>query len=99
MAPLMLLKDTSKSRDLYEAVKDMLKWFSMSIVNISGIVTDGAPVMVGKREGLLKVIEDDAIANQNSCLMKYHCIVHQENLCTKALKWIMSCKSSSSLNF
>ena len=70
MAPLMLLKDTSKSRDLYEAVKDMLKWFSMSIVNISGIVTDGIVVMVGKRERFVKLIEDDAIAIQNSRLMK-----------------------------
>ena len=70
MAPLMLLKDTSKSRDLYEAVKDMLKWFSMSLVNISGIVTDGIVVMVGKRERFVKLIEDDAIAIQNSRLMK-----------------------------
>ena len=82
----MPLKDTTKSRDLYEAVKDMLKWFSMSIVNISGIVTDGAPAMVGKRKGLIKLIKNNAIATQNSCLMKYYCIVHQENLCTKGLK-------------
>ena len=64
----------------------MLKQFSLSVVKISGKVTDGAAVMVGKREGLVKLIEDNAIATQNSHLMKYHCIVHQENLCTKALK-------------
>ena len=64
----------------------MLKQFSLSVVKISGKVTDGAAVMVGKREGLVKLIEDNATAAQNSCLMKYHCIVHQENLCTKGLK-------------
>ena len=42
----------------------------MSIVNISGIVTDGIVVMVGKRERFVKLIEDDAIAIQNSRLMK-----------------------------
>ena len=42
--------------------------------------------MVDKREGLVKLIEDDAIPAQNSHLIKYHCLVHQENLCTKALK-------------
>ena len=42
--------------------------------------------MVGKREGLVKLTEGDAIAAQNSCWMKYHCTVHQENLCTKSLK-------------
>ena len=57
----------------------------MSIVNIPGVVTDGALAMAGKK-GPIKIIEDDAIATPNSHLMKYHCIVHQENLCTKALK-------------
>ena len=86
MAPLVPLKDTTQSRDLYEAVKNMLKWLSLSIINISGIVTDGALAMVGKREGLAKLTEDNAIAAPNSCLGKYHCIVHQENVGTKALK-------------
>lgn len=52
---------------------------------MSGRVTNGAPVMTGKREGLIKLI-DDAIVAQNSCLMKYHWIVNQENLCAEALK-------------
>ena len=57
----------------------------MSIVNISGIVADGASGMVGERERLVKLI-DDAIATQNSHVMKCHCLVHEENLCTEALK-------------
>ena len=87
MASLVPLKGEAKSRDLYEAVKNMLKRFSLSIVNIPGVVTDGALAMAGKREGLVKLI-DDAIAAQNSCLVKYRCIIPQENLCTKTLKWI-----------
>lgn len=34
MASLMQLKDKIMVIDLYEAVKNMLKWFSLSIVNI-----------------------------------------------------------------
>ena len=65
----------------------MLKQFSLSIVNISGIVTEGALETVAQIEGRRVIlIEDDAVATQNSHLMKYHCIVHQENLCTKGLK-------------
>ena len=86
MVSLVPLKDTTKSRDLYEAVKNTLKRCSLSIVNISGIATNGAPAMIGKRDGLVKLIQDDAIASQNLCMMKYHCTVHQENLCAKALK-------------
>ena len=45
MTFLVPLKDTTKSRDLYEAIKNMLKQFSLAIVHISGIVTDGPPAM------------------------------------------------------
>ena len=46
MASFVPLKDTTKSLDLYEAVKITLKWFSSTLVNISGIAADGAPAMV-----------------------------------------------------
>ena len=83
---LMPLQDTTKSLDLYEAVKITLKWFSLTLVNISGIGTDGTPVIVVKKQGLIKLIEDDAITISSSCLMKCHCIVHDKNLCVKPLK-------------
>ncbi|XP_075053814.1 general transcription factor II-I repeat domain-containing protein 2-like [Mixophyes fleayi] len=86
MASLVPLKDTTKASDLYEAVKNTLQRYSLSFDNISGIATDGAPAMIGNRDVLVKLIENDAIASQNYRMMKYHCIVHQENLCAKALK-------------
>ena len=86
MASLVPLRDTTKYLDLYEAVKNTLKLFSLTFVDISGIATDSFLVMVGKKEGLTKIIEYDAITTDSSCLWKYHCIMHQENLCAKALK-------------
>lgn len=86
LASLVPLKDTTKSLNLHEAVKNTLRRFSLTFDNISGIATDGAPAMVGKKEGLAKMIENDAIAVGNTRSMNYHCIVHQENLCAKALK-------------
>ena len=53
MASSVPFKDTTKSRDLHEA-KNMLRRFSLSTVNISGTVTDGAPGRAGRREGLVK---------------------------------------------
>jgi len=40
MSSLVPLKDTTKSRDLYEAVKSTLNRLSLSIWNLSGITTD-----------------------------------------------------------
>jgi len=45
------------------------------LINISGIATDGAPAMVGKK-GLTKLIEDHAVLVGNKGLMRYHCIVY-----------------------
>ena len=83
MVSLVPLKDTTKSR-----VKNMLKWFSLSSVNISGTVTDGALAMAGKREGLVKLIEDEAIAAQHSRLVKLslRSIIKKILHNTKALK-------------
>jgi len=50
-----------------------------------------------KKEGLAKLIENNAIAASNSSLMKYLSIIYQEKLCSEVLKWIMSCKLSSKL--
>lgn len=58
MASLVLLKDTTKSFYLYEAVKITLTWFSLISVKITGIATDGTPVMVIKKKGFIKSIED-----------------------------------------
>ena len=85
MASLGALKDTTESRDLYEAVKNMLKQFSLSTVTYL-VELLMVPCQWQVKEGLEKLIEDDAIATQNSCLMKCHCIVHQKNLCMKPLK-------------
>lgn len=76
---------TTKSTDLHQAVKETLARFSLSLLNISGVATDGAPAMVGKREGLVTLIADFAKVVGNASIMKYHCIIHQENLCAKSL--------------
>ena len=86
MAALVSLKDTTKANDIYGAVTATLAKFNLDFRKISGITTDGAPAMVGKREGLVKLIEDEALRSGNTILMKYHCIIHQENLCAESLK-------------
>ncbi|XP_043917683.1 general transcription factor II-I repeat domain-containing protein 2B-like isoform X2 [Protopterus annectens] len=87
LASLIPLKDsTTKSVDLYNALKATLTKFSLTIKNMSGIVTDSAPAMVGKKEGLTTLMEEDAKQISNVCFMKYHCIIHQENMCAQILK-------------
>jgi len=67
----LVLQDTTKSRDLYIAVKNTLNRFSLCIWKLPGINTDGAPAMVGKKDELVKLLENDAITSGNLRMMKY----------------------------
>jgi hypothetical protein len=86
LAALYPLKDTTCSRDLLGAVTSTLNGFSLQLNNLSGLTTDGAPAMVGKHEGLVKLIENEACKVGNTSMLNFHCIIHQENLCSKSLK-------------
>ena len=54
MAALVPLNGTTQFLDLYEAVQTTLKLFSLTFVNISGVATDGALVMAGKKRRTYK---------------------------------------------
>ena len=66
-----------------------LKYLDNANINpnkIFAITTDGAPAMVGKHRGFVKLLENKIGRD----VLKVHCIIHQENLCAKI--------SNSSLN-
>jgi hypothetical protein len=85
LAALYPLKDTTKSRDLLEALTSTLNRFLLQLI-LSGLTTDGAPAMVGKHEGSVKLIENEASKVGKTSMLNFHCIIHQENLCSKSLK-------------
>ena len=77
MASLVQLKDTTKSPDFYYFIKIILKQFFNTLSTYLVWLLMVAQQWSVKKRDLL--IEDDAVATSNSHLMKYHCIVHQEN--------------------
>lgn len=84
LVSLVPLKARKKLTDLYDAATKTLIKFSLNLTNISGI--DGAPDIVGKKEGFVKWIENSAITFKNLNLMKDQCILHQEHLRARSLK-------------
>ena len=63
-----------------------MKRFCLAFNNLSAIITGDAPAIVGRNGGLVKMVTKDAIAAGNMILIKYHYIIHQENVCGKILK-------------
>ena len=45
-----------------------------------------APSMIGRRQGLGNLLQLEANKVGNDSVMRFHCIIHQENLCPNSLK-------------
>ena len=74
------LQGTAKGSDIYSSFVAVASAYG-GFEKYFSVVTDGAPAMVGRNNGLVGLLK----TNDVSCLT-FHCIIHQEVLCTKALQ-------------
>ena len=86
LAAIVPIKDTTRGSDLLEGVMATIKRLGLSLSKLSGITTDGAPSMIGRRQGLGNLLQLEANKVGNDSVMRFHCIIHHENLCAKSLK-------------
>ncbi|KAL4131458.1 hypothetical protein QTP88_008769 [Uroleucon formosanum] len=92
MLKLISLKGTTKGEDIFHAVENSLCENNLDLEIISGISTDGAPAMVGKEKGAIKLLIDriESTRKTNNFwkrddLFIIHCLIHQQNLCSQVL--------------
>lgn len=102
MLGLQAMKDTTTGEDIFQELKMLMAKFNLSFEKLHGVSTDGAPAMVGSKVGLISKIKSE-LASMNLDTKEFsvfHCIIHQQNLCAKSLKFahVMS-KVVSSINF
>ena len=78
---------TTTGKDLYEEVSRCVNEMGLPWEKLVGLTTDGAPAMCGHRSGLVaRMRERMREENVTGELTAYHCIIHQESWCGKALK-------------
>lgn len=80
---IMTLKDTTRGEDVYNTFKSFITEYGLPIEKLASITTDGAPSMVGKHKGFIKLCSDDETFPP---FFSYHCILHQQALCGKIMK-------------
>jgi len=92
MLKLISLKGTTKGEDIFHAVENSLCENNLDLEIISGISTDGAPAMVGKEKGAIKLLIDKIESTRKTNnfwkrddLFIIHCLIHQQNLCSQVL--------------
>ncbi|XP_028663975.1 general transcription factor II-I repeat domain-containing protein 2-like [Erpetoichthys calabaricus] len=78
---------TTTGTDIFEEVCKCVTEINLPWDKLVGLTTDGAPAMSGKKNGLVGRMREKM--QEENCageLSVYHCIIHQESLCAKALK-------------
>jgi putative ubiquitin-RnfH superfamily antitoxin RatB of RatAB toxin-antitoxin module len=80
------MKDQTRGSDLLQALLSSIQKHNLDLSKLSGIVTDGAPSMIGSKIGMTTLLSEHMKQKGiHTDLMKYHCIIHQQNLIGKNL--------------
>ncbi|XP_026326221.1 general transcription factor II-I repeat domain-containing protein 2-like [Hyposmocoma kahamanoa] len=85
---LQPLKGTTTGEDIFNEVQKVFTRFGLPWSKLKGVCTDGAPSMVGLRKGFIGILNEKATALnvQKDDLIVLHCIIHQQNLCSKSIR-------------
>jgi hypothetical protein len=88
LAALCSMKGSTTGAELYEQITRVIETFNLNLNKLQGITTDAAPAMVGEKNGLTALIteETEKRTGQALHLVLCHCIIHQQSLCSKAIK-------------
>lgn len=79
------LESTTTATDIYNKLKNYLDVNNISMENITSCAADGAPVMMGKKNGCLKLMKDE-----NPEMLLVHCVIHRENLVSKNISPVLN---------
>ena len=83
------MHETSRGEDLLQKLLQALNKFNLPLDKLCGVATDGAPAMVGKHKGMVSLFrkEMDARGIRHNRLVFFYCIVYQQSLCAKSVKF------------
>ena len=78
------MKGTTTGQHIVDEVKTIFEKFKIDPKKFCGITTDGAAAMTGKIKGFTKLFMDKLEVKKSDIVVN-HCIIYQENLCSKVL--------------
>ncbi|XP_069502448.1 general transcription factor II-I repeat domain-containing protein 2-like [Ambystoma mexicanum] len=88
LAALQSIKGTTTGEDIYEKVCQTLNGLELDWAKLASVTTDGAPSMVGSKKGVIARINQEMDKHNYSHPIAIHCLIHQQALCSKSLKFV-----------
>ena len=82
------MKDTTTGANIFYEVLNAFDKFGLDLFTLCGISTDGARALSGTGIGFVGLLKS-ALKEKNISdnIAIFHCIIHQQNLCPKSLKF------------
>ncbi|XP_042325950.1 general transcription factor II-I repeat domain-containing protein 2A-like isoform X1 [Sceloporus undulatus] len=87
LAALQSIKGTTTGEDIYEMVCQTVNGLELDWAKLASVTTDGTPSMVGSKGGVIACINQDMEKHNHSQPIAIHCLICQQALCSKSLKW------------
>uniref|UniRef100_A0A3B1JEN7 HAT C-terminal dimerisation domain-containing protein n=1 Tax=Astyanax mexicanus TaxID=7994 RepID=A0A3B1JEN7_ASTMX len=87
LAALQSLKGTTTGEDIFGKVCQTMQDLDLDWSKLASITTDGAPCMVGASRGLTGRVKREMEERGLTAPLQVHCLIHQQALCCKVLKW------------
>ena len=98
---LQCIKDTTTDANIFFEVLNAFDKFGSDLFTLCGIATDGAQPMSRTGIGFVNLLKS-ALKEKNISdnIAIFHCFIHQQNLCTKSLKFkYVMCPVIKAVNF
>lgn len=83
---LKSMHGTTTGKYIFEEVSKCITEMSLPWDKLVGLTTDSVPALCGQKSGLVGRIQEKIQEEDAGELTVYHCIIHQEVLCGKALQ-------------
>lgn len=81
------LKGTTTGEDLFNHLEQALDSLQLSWEKLISVTTDGGKNMSGQNKGVVGRIISKMKESELTVPLIFHCIVHQEALCSKVISW------------
>lgn len=75
------------ANEIFRQLSDAIDRAGLPWHALAGITTDGAPSMIGKKNGLVALVQRKMEEQNAEQPVALHCIIHQQALCSKCLKF------------
>lgn len=88
LAGLASLHGQTTGEEIFNHVLPVINELGLSWSKLAGVTGDGAPAMIGSKNGFIAHLKRHLVQlGYNQTLFEHHCIIHQEALCAKTLKF------------